>query len=163
MNHRPAVAAEKLWHLQLFKRSSGCSASSKLVLKSIMILGVTRCAELGGGWSTQSFSDILASELTSQIFVTRERVKTCSGWEVQTSPSYVALHCSSLRYQCLWKNTPPDKKTGRTISVESTNSGAGLQFPPLDCRAKARTKGVLFFTDADMCLCILTVGGTYSA
>ena len=33
------------------------------------------------------------------------------------------------------------------ISSQSTKSGARLQFPPLDRMAKARAKGVLFFTD----------------
>ena len=45
------------------------------------------------------------------------------------------------------KNTPPEKKMRGKSSFQSTNSGAGLQFLLLDCRAKACTKGLRIFTD----------------
>ena len=41
-------------------------------------------------------------------------------------------------------NTPPEINTYRKIGFWSTKSGAGLQFPPKDYRAKDGTKGVLF-------------------
>ena len=40
------------------------------------------------------------------------------------------------------KNTPPEKKTRGKNSFQSTKSGGGCQFLQLDCRARARTKGV---------------------
>ena len=42
------------------------------------------------------------------------------------------------------KNTPPGRKTLWKIGFQSTESGAGMQFLPLDCLAKARAKGVFF-------------------
>ena len=44
------------------------------------------------------------------------------------------------------KHTPPEKNRHWNISFQSTKSGAGWQFPPLDCRARARLKGMCFFT-----------------
>ena len=41
-------------------------------------------------------------------------------------------------YQCLWKNTPLDKKTFGNISLKNTESGAGEEFMFRCCRAKAR-------------------------
>jgi hypothetical protein len=48
----------------------------------------TRCRELGGGWSTQSFSETFgwASELTSQMLRKRGSVETSCVREVQTPP-----------------------------------------------------------------------------
>ena len=48
------------------------------------------------------------------------------------------------------KHTPLDDKTGGDISFQKTKSGAGLQFLLLDCKARARTRGMFFFTDAGM-------------
>ena len=42
------------------------------------------------------------------------------------------------------KNTPPERKTLGTISLKSTKSGAGEQFLPLDCMAKAGRKERFF-------------------
>ena len=42
------------------------------------------------------------------------------------------------------KNTPPDWKTDGEASFEITESGAGGQFPTLDCKAKAHVKGTCF-------------------
>ena len=36
-----------------------------------------------------------------------------------------------------WKSTPPEKKPIWKIGFRITNSGAGMQFQPLDCLAKA--------------------------
>ena len=44
------------------------------------------------------------------------------------------------------KNTAPEKKACGKISFQSNKSGAGQQLLLQDCRAKARTKGVLFRT-----------------
>ena len=40
------------------------------------------------------------------------------------------------------RSIPPDKKTGGKRSFEKTKLGAGEQFLPLDCRAKAGAQGV---------------------
>ena len=40
------------------------------------------------------------------------------------------------------KSTPPEKKTCGKLSLENTESGAGEQFLPRDCLAKARATGV---------------------
>ena len=40
------------------------------------------------------------------------------------------------------RSTPPDKKTGWTISLESIKSGAGEELLLLSCRAKAHVKGM---------------------
>ena len=47
------------------------------------------------------------------------------------------------------KNTPPDQKTLGSIGLKSTTSGPGEEFLLLDCRARARVKGV-FFADTGM-------------
>ena len=44
------------------------------------------------------------------------------------------------------KNTPPKNDTIRKIGFRGTPSGAGGQFPLLDCRARARVKGVVSFS-----------------
>ena len=49
-----------------------------------------------------------------------------------------------IPYRCLWKNTPLEKNMLRKTSLVSAKSGAGEQFPTLDCRARARLKGVFF-------------------
>ena len=57
----------------------------------------------------------------------------------------LALYC--CYYQRLWKNTPPEKKTFRTLSFENTTSGAGEageQFLLPDCRIRVRVKGLFF-------------------
>ena len=41
------------------------------------------------------------------------------------------------------KNTPPEKKTVGKMSFQSTKAGAGLQFLPLDCMAKANIQVVV--------------------
>ena len=41
------------------------------------------------------------------------------------------------------ENTPPEKTTRRKISCQSTKSGAGEQFLPLDCRATVSARGPL--------------------
>ena len=38
-------------------------------------------------------------------------------------------------------DTPPENKTIREMSFQSTKSGAGEQFPPLDSMARARLEG----------------------
>ena len=42
------------------------------------------------------------------------------------------------------KKTPPEKNTLGSISFQSTESGAGLQFLPIDGMAKAVIKGLRF-------------------
>ena len=42
------------------------------------------------------------------------------------------------------KNTPPEKRTLGKIGFRSTKSGAGEQFLPLECKAKACAKAVSF-------------------
>ena len=42
------------------------------------------------------------------------------------------------------KNTPPEKKALGKIGFQSTKSGAGEQFLPLDCMATGRVKGMCF-------------------
>ena len=37
---------------------------------------------------------------------------------------------------------PPEKNTCEKTSLQSAKSGAGEQFPPLDCKAKAGAKGM---------------------
>ena len=44
-------------------------------------------------------------------------------------------------------HTPPEKNNDGKAGFQGTKSGAGEQFPPQDCRAKAPTKGVCLFTD----------------
>ena len=41
------------------------------------------------------------------------------------------------------KNTPREKNTHWNVSVQSTKSGAGLQFLLWDCRAEACAKGII--------------------
>ena len=53
----------------------------------------------------------------------------------------------TLRYRCLKKNTPPEKKTHGNISFKNTKSKAGEQFLLRDCKARAHPKGVFLFTD----------------
>ena len=48
------------------------------------------------------------------------------------------------------KNTPPEKETRGNISFKNTRSEAGQEFVLLSCRAKARVKGVICFTDTDI-------------
>ena len=50
-------------------------------------------------------------------------------------------------YRCLWKNNPLERARREHTSFQSTKWGAGLQFMLWDCRVRACTKGVLFFTD----------------
>ena len=50
------------------------------------------------------------------------------------------------------KHTPLDKKALGKTSFQSTNSGAGEQFLPPDCRAKACQKE-FFFSDAGIVFC----------
>ena len=66
-------------------------------------------------------------------------------WLKDMSYSYGGMHFSCDSRVCE-KNTPPEKKTCGKSSFQSTKSGAGEQFLPLDCFAKARAKG-FFFTD----------------
>ena len=61
---------------------------------------------------------------------------------------YVYIHIYIHTGVCE-KNTPPEKNTGGEISFESTESGAGEQFPPLDCKVDAHVKGV-FSADIGM-------------
>ena len=49
------------------------------------------------------------------------------------------------------EKTPPEKKTGENIGFENAASGAGKQFLLLDCRAKARVKG-LFVSQTPVCM-----------
>ena len=51
---------------------------------------------------------------------------------------------SIVRYRCLNKNTPPEKKVCGQISFRSIQPGAGEQFLLKGCRARARRKGQLF-------------------
>ena len=45
------------------------------------------------------------------------------------------------------KRTPPGKNILVKTSFQSTKSGGGEQFLPLDCRATARAKETFLFTD----------------
>ena len=62
-------------------RSTTDGSASGRVRRSLPFLGGTRCAELGGGWSTQIFSEIfgLPSSLLDDTIIIRANVKTCSG------------------------------------------------------------------------------------
>ena len=71
--------------------------------------------------------------------------------------AYAYIHSICLRstYVVLVsvnKNTPPQRKSLRTISLKNIKSGAGEQFLPKDCRSKACLKG-LFFSQTPVCLC----------
>ena len=58
---------------------------------------------------------------------------------------YVYIHIYIYIYICICIS-PPEEKALEKIGSQSTKSETGEQFLPLDCMAKARTKGV-FFTD----------------
>ena len=51
------------------------------------------------------------------------------------------------------KNTPLEKETLERISSKNIRSGAGEQFLPLRCKAKAPVKGV------QVCTCVCSVYG----
>ena len=56
------------------------------------------------------------------------------------------------------KNTPPKKRALGEISLNNIQSRAVMQFPLKKCKARARTKGVLF-PDTDITV-IVTVTNT---
>ena len=56
------------------------------------------------------------------------------------------------------KNVPPERRTRGKFSFKNTKSGAGEQFLPQECMAKARVKGVFLFTGTGM---TLTVGSAW--
>ena len=92
----------------------------------------------------RSTSQGLDSSFCWRIYKLKARPKVvfCSQTPVSYGPGLGQGCC----YWCLWK-TIPEKNTCENIGFQSTKSGAGLQFPPLDRVAKARAKGVSFFTD----------------
>ena len=49
-------------------------------------------------------------------------------------------------------------KTFGTISMKPAESGAGEEFPLLFCRAEARAKGVVFFTDTGRTASVVALG-----
>ena len=49
----------------------------------------------------------------------------------------------SLVIDVCGKSTPPEKNKYGKTSFKSTKSGAGEQFPPPDCKAKARARVLL--------------------
>ena len=58
-------------------------------------------------------------------------------------------------------NTPPEKKTLGKTSLQSAKSGAGEQFLPLDCRANAHIKGVVFHRRQCRCFTGLVPAHSY--
>ena len=60
---------------------------------------------------------------------------------------YIHISPAGLTPASVKKNTPPEKQSLGTISLKSTESGAGEQFMPQDSRAKAFITGMSLFTD----------------
>lgn len=66
----------------------------------------------------------------------REQTNAVTAW------SSLRLHARLTIIPLSVKNTPPDKNNLGIISFRSTKSGSGEPFLLLECRAKARQKGV---------------------
>ena len=60
------------------------------------------------------------------------------------------------------KSTPSDNYRYWKIGFQSTKSGAGLQFLPLNCRARARREGVFFHRHRHHCCSYLYTYGQFS-
>ena len=78
-----------------------------------------------------------------QLVVVLQKSSNISGIIMQTSNLGV-LYSSSQSIQVSEKHTPLKKTTRGRTSSQSTQSGAGEQFLPLDIGANARRKGVVF-------------------
>ena len=79
------------------------------------------------------------------VFPRRRRLSGIGPPAPITQPPLIITNDINVGTGVCEKNTPPEKKCGQKSS-QSTKSGAGAQFLPLDCRTKAHVKDV-FFTD----------------
>ena len=78
--------------------------------------------------------------ITPQSFLGALVVLCCFTFILRLTHFYPCNHKHSTTGE---KHIPLEKKACEKVSLESTESGAGEQFPPLDCKAKARVKGML--------------------
>ena len=95
-----------------------------------------------------SLSKFVASELSATSPHKEACGRPACGAPASRRPSWRLDHTTQHTVPVsVNKNTPPENNTHWNISFQSTKSGAGKQFLPLDFRTVALRKGVFFFTD----------------